>query len=64
MPPLVRFDRVTKDFAEGSRVRHVLRDADLEVAAGEIVAIRGRSGSGRARSSTWWRGSTSPPRAR
>jgi putative ABC transport system ATP-binding protein len=47
MPPLVRFDRVTKDYREGSLVRHVLRKTDLEVAGGVIVAIRGRSGSGK-----------------
>jgi len=47
MPALVRFDRVTKDFAEGSLLRHVLKDAGLAVEEGEFLAIRGRSGSGK-----------------
>jgi putative ABC transport system ATP-binding protein len=47
MLALVRFDRVTKDFAEGSLLRHVLKDADLAVEEGEVLAIRGRSGSGK-----------------
>ena len=44
---LVRLDRVTKDFTEGSLTRHVLREADLAVEEGTFVAIRGRSGSGK-----------------
>jgi putative ABC transport system ATP-binding protein len=47
MSVLVRFDRVTKDYAEGGELRHVLHDAELSVAEGEFVAIRGRSGSGK-----------------
>jgi putative ABC transport system ATP-binding protein len=47
MPTLVRFDRVSKDFSEGSLTRHVLREADLVVDEGAFVAIRGRSGSGK-----------------
>jgi len=47
MPALVRLDRVTKDYSEGRELRHVLKDASLEVAEGEFVAIRGRSGSGK-----------------
>src|SRR5262245_27546976 len=47
MPSLVRLDRVTKDYSEGRELRHVLKDASLEVAEGEFVAIRGRSGSGK-----------------
>ena len=47
MPTLVRLDRVTKDFTEGPLTRHVLREADLAVAEGTFVAIRGRSGSGK-----------------
>jgi putative ABC transport system ATP-binding protein len=46
-PVLVRFDRVSKDYSEGREERHVLREADLAVAEGELVAIRGRSGSGK-----------------
>jgi putative ABC transport system ATP-binding protein len=47
MPVLVRLDRVTKDYSEGGELRHVLREACLEVEEGELVAIRGRSGSGK-----------------
>ena len=42
MTSLVRLDRVTKDFTEGLVTRHVLREADLAMAAGTFVAIRGR----------------------
>jgi putative ABC transport system ATP-binding protein len=47
MPALVRLDHVTKDYTEGRELRHVLKDASLEVGEGEFVAIRGRSGSGK-----------------
>jgi len=47
MPALVQFDRVTKDYSEGQELRHVLKDAELSVSEGEVVAIRGRSGSGK-----------------
>jgi putative ABC transport system ATP-binding protein len=46
-PPIVRLDRVTKDYREGEEPRHVLREASAEFAEGEIVAIRGPSGSGK-----------------
>jgi putative ABC transport system ATP-binding protein len=45
--PLVRLTRVGKDYAEGGESRRVLHDAELAVAEGEFVAIRGRSGSGK-----------------
>jgi putative ABC transport system ATP-binding protein len=47
MPPLVRLERVSKDYSEGGELRHVLKDAELSVNEGEMVAIRGRSGSGK-----------------
>jgi len=47
VPPLVRLERVSKDYSEGGELRHVLRDAELTLEAGECVAIRGRSGSGK-----------------
>jgi putative ABC transport system ATP-binding protein len=47
MAPIVRLDRVSKDYHEGGETRVVLREASAEIAAGEIVAIRGRSGSGK-----------------
>jgi putative ABC transport system ATP-binding protein len=46
-PPLVRLDRVSKDYTEGALVRRVLRETSAEFAEGELVAIRGRSGSGK-----------------
>ncbi len=45
--PIVRLDRVVKDYREGDETRHVLREASLEIAEGEMVAVRGRSGSGK-----------------
>jgi putative ABC transport system ATP-binding protein len=45
--PIVRLDRVSKDYREGEDVRHVLRETTAEFAEGEVVAIRGRSGSGK-----------------
>jgi len=47
MPALIRLDRVSKDYSEGSETRHVLRETTAEIAEGELVAIRGRSGSGK-----------------
>jgi putative ABC transport system ATP-binding protein len=46
-PPIVRLDRVGKDYREGADSRHVLRETSVEVVEGEAVAIRGRSGSGK-----------------
>jgi len=45
--PIVRLDRVSKDYREGEETRHVLRETSASFAEGEIVAIRGRSGSGK-----------------
>ncbi|PYQ17839.1 MAG: hypothetical protein DMF79_16490, partial [Acidobacteria bacterium] len=45
--PLIRLDRVSKDYTEGTKTRAVLREASATVAEGEFVAIRGRSGSGK-----------------
>ncbi len=47
MAPIVRLDRVSKDYREGAETRVVLREASAVIAAGEMVAIRGRSGSGK-----------------
>jgi putative ABC transport system ATP-binding protein len=46
-PPIVRLDRVSKDYREGEDSRHVLRETSATFAEGELVAIRGRSGSGK-----------------
>ncbi len=45
--PIVRLDRVSKDFREGDESRHVLREASAELGEGELVAIQGRSGCGK-----------------
>ena len=45
--PLVRLDRVSKDYREGEESRHVLRETSATFAEGELVAVRGRSGSGK-----------------
>jgi putative ABC transport system ATP-binding protein len=46
-PPIVRLDRVSKDYREGEDARHVLRETSATFAEGELVAVRGRSGSGK-----------------
>ena len=46
-PPLIRLDRVSKDYTEGTKTRVVLRETTGTIAEGEFVAIRGRSGSGK-----------------
>ncbi len=47
MGPIVRLDRVSKEYHEGVETRAVLREASAEFAPGEVVAVRGRSGSGK-----------------
>jgi putative ABC transport system ATP-binding protein len=47
VPPLIRLDRVSKSYEEGTEVRSVLRETSATVEAREFVAIRGRSGSGK-----------------
>ncbi|HEV3002228.1 MAG TPA: ABC transporter ATP-binding protein [Solirubrobacteraceae bacterium] len=44
---VVRARAVTKTFGAGRAARTVLRGVDLDVAAGELVAVVGRSGSGK-----------------
>jgi ABC-type lipoprotein export system ATPase subunit len=45
--PVVRASGVVKTFGEGRAARRVLDGADLEVEPGEVVAILGRSGTGK-----------------
>jgi ABC-type lipoprotein export system ATPase subunit len=44
---LVRARGLSKTFGVARAARHVLADVDLDVAAGELVAVLGRSGSGK-----------------
>ncbi|HEX8207127.1 MAG TPA: ABC transporter ATP-binding protein [Solirubrobacteraceae bacterium] len=44
---VVRARALTKTFGAGRAARTVLRGVDLDVAAGELVAVVGRSGSGK-----------------
>jgi putative ABC transport system ATP-binding protein len=45
--PIIRLERVSKDYTEGMETRHVLREASVSFVEGQIVAVRGRSGSGK-----------------
>ncbi|MCC6192371.1 MAG: ABC transporter ATP-binding protein [Anaerolineales bacterium] len=47
MAPIIRLERITKDFVEGTQTRTVLRGVSAEFEAGHFVAVRGRSGSGK-----------------
>ena len=45
--PLIRLQRIAKSFVEGEMIHAVLDEVDLEVAAGEFIAVLGRSGTGK-----------------
>ena len=45
--PLVRARGLTRRFGSGRRAVTALADVDLDVAAGRLLAVRGRSGSGK-----------------
>jgi putative ABC transport system ATP-binding protein len=45
--PMIRTERLGRDFAMGSTVVHAVRDVELRVRRGELLAVRGRSGSGK-----------------
>ncbi len=44
---VIRTDKITKTYVTGRNEVHALREVDLEVARGELVAIMGASGSGK-----------------
>jgi putative ABC transport system ATP-binding protein len=45
--PFLSLRRITKVFGEGDAAVHALQEVDLEIHAGEFVAIMGSSGSGK-----------------
>lgn len=45
--PMVKIEQASKDYERGAETVHVLRQLDLEVAAGEFLALMGPSGSGK-----------------
>lgn len=45
--PLLQLDKVSKTYREGSHRRWILRDADLRIDRGQVIALLGRSGSGK-----------------
>lgn len=46
-PVLLRMRDVSRDHGSGARLVHALREVDLDVALGELVAVMGASGSGK-----------------
>ncbi|MST35000.1 ATP-binding cassette domain-containing protein, partial [Acidimicrobiaceae bacterium USS-CC1] len=47
MTPVLELRGVTRVFGHGETAVHALRDVDLAVTAGELVAVMGTSGSGK-----------------
>ena len=47
MDPVVRARGLVKDYGRGRAARRILDGVDLDVAAGELVAVVGRSGCGK-----------------
>ncbi|HEX4396430.1 MAG TPA: hypothetical protein VH136_02235 [Trebonia sp.] len=55
---------VTRTYGSGPTATAALRGVTFTVGEGQLVALRGRSGSARPRCSTSWAGSTPPTAAR
>jgi putative ABC transport system ATP-binding protein len=47
LSPVLRLSKINKYYRVGEHSLHVLRDVDLEIAAGEFAAVMGASGSGK-----------------
>lgn len=45
--PIIHIYGLNKNYDEGERARHVLRDVDLDIYAGEFFVLLGQSGSGK-----------------
>jgi putative ABC transport system ATP-binding protein len=43
----IRLSRLNKSYGSGARALHVLKDVELTIEPGELVAIMGSSGSGK-----------------
>lgn len=46
-PPIIRLEKLEKTYDSGGSKVHAVRAMDLEIAAGEFVAVMGSSGSGK-----------------
>ena len=46
-PPVIRLESISKTYGKGSNAVHALRQVDLTVWAGDMIAIIGASGSGK-----------------
>ena len=44
---MIRLQQVNKSYHVGTNHLHVLKDVDLEIESGELVAVMGSSGSGK-----------------
>ena len=64
MTALVTLRNVTKSYVRGKQKVEVLHGVDLNIEAGEFLALMGPRVRARPHCSTWSRGSISPPAAK